>query len=325
MKRAMILPGVVIILFAAGFFYQGIAARSDPEEFLGEMLSCGGYNINTRITGERPQGEAAVVLVPGLGDGLVVWHRVQDALSAGHGVLSYDPSGTGLSTARKGGRTSEDMAKELHEILTAAGVGPPYVLAGHSNGGFTIRMFRSLYPDEVAGLVFVDATHEDMVAGGVAGVFNGISGALTGAAGFMNSFGLPRLLVALFGPQVITDEIELPGPLERQYLQGYYRSQNYYAMAGQYFNMQKSVRQIMDSRAPLGSLPVAVLYSIVGVEEDAEELAARYGALAALSDDSTVRLVGNARHHIQLDQPQQVIEAITEVLDKAAGRQMPGP
>lgn len=51
------------------------------------------------------------------------------------------------------------MAEELHILLTQAGIEPPYILAGHSFGGLVIRTYASLYPDEVVGLVLIDAAH----------------------------------------------------------------------------------------------------------------------------------------------------------------------
>jgi len=53
------------------------------------------------------------------------------------------------------------IASELHRALRSAGEQPPYVLVGHSFGGYNIRVFNGKYPDQVAGLVLVDATQED--------------------------------------------------------------------------------------------------------------------------------------------------------------------
>lgn len=48
--------------------------------------------------------------------------------------------------------------------LTFFVAAPPYVLVGHSLGGFNVRVYNALYPDEVAGAVLIDASHEDMEA-----------------------------------------------------------------------------------------------------------------------------------------------------------------
>jgi pimeloyl-ACP methyl ester carboxylesterase len=61
-------------------------------------------------------------------------------------------------------RTPEQLATELHALLRKAAIAPPYVLVAHAEGAFTIRRFASLYPDEVAGLVLIDPSHEALGA-----------------------------------------------------------------------------------------------------------------------------------------------------------------
>ena len=58
-------------------------------------------------------------------------------------------------------RTAKEMAEDLHALLMAADVPGPYVLVGHSAGGLVVRLYASAYPDEVVGMVLVDATPED--------------------------------------------------------------------------------------------------------------------------------------------------------------------
>jgi len=58
-------------------------------------------------------------------------------------------------------RSAGDAVTDLHTLLQAAGVPGPYVLVGHSFGGLIVRLYASAYPDEVVGLVLVDAAHEE--------------------------------------------------------------------------------------------------------------------------------------------------------------------
>jgi pimeloyl-ACP methyl ester carboxylesterase len=58
-------------------------------------------------------------------------------------------------------RSSLQIARELKQLLQAAGEKGPYILVGHSMGGYDIRVYTGLYPDDVAGMVLVDASHED--------------------------------------------------------------------------------------------------------------------------------------------------------------------
>ena len=59
-------------------------------------------------------------------------------------------------------RTAREIVPELHALLQTAGVPGPYVLVGHSISGPFVRMYASAYPDEVVGMVLVDATPEDV-------------------------------------------------------------------------------------------------------------------------------------------------------------------
>ncbi len=73
----------------------------------------------------------------------------------------FDRAGEGWSDPGPFPRTSAAMAKDLHELLERAGIPPPYVLVGHSLGGLNARVYNGLYSSEVAGMVLVDAAHED--------------------------------------------------------------------------------------------------------------------------------------------------------------------
>ena len=73
-------------------------------------------------------------------------------------TVRYDRPGLGGSADDGVSPTPRHIATVLHDALAAAGVPPPYVLVGHSLGGTRIRMFAGTYPNEVAGLVFVDPT-----------------------------------------------------------------------------------------------------------------------------------------------------------------------
>jgi pimeloyl-ACP methyl ester carboxylesterase len=76
-------------------------------------------------------------------------------------ICYYDRAGLGLSDQAPTPRTSKDMVKDLHTLLVNAGITPPYILVGHSIGGFNVRVYASQYPDEIVGMVLVDSSHPD--------------------------------------------------------------------------------------------------------------------------------------------------------------------
>jgi pimeloyl-ACP methyl ester carboxylesterase len=153
--------GVLVILLAlAGASYQAIATRLDARRFPenGRLVDVGGYRLMLNCTGV---GSPTVILEAGWGDVSIEWRTVQPEIAKFSRVCSYDRAGYGGSDLGLMPRTSLQIAKELHALLKNAGETPPYVLVGSSFGGYNVRVFNGLYPDEVAGIVLADATQED--------------------------------------------------------------------------------------------------------------------------------------------------------------------
>jgi pimeloyl-ACP methyl ester carboxylesterase len=121
-------------------------------------VDAGGHHLQMLIAGD---GNPTVVLESGLGDTMESWAKVQPEVAKFSQVVAYDRAGLGQSEPGLKPRTAHQIATELHTALRNAGLAPPYVLVGHSAGGLYIRVFASMYPNEVAGMVFVDSTPED--------------------------------------------------------------------------------------------------------------------------------------------------------------------
>ena len=117
----------------------------------------GGYSLHIQCVGT---GSPTVVLDAGLGGTSLDWNLVQTEIGPTTQVCAYDRAGMGWSDTGPAPRTPGQIARELHTLLTNAGIPGPYVLVGHSAGGKNVRMFALQYPDEVAGMVLVDARSE---------------------------------------------------------------------------------------------------------------------------------------------------------------------
>ncbi|GFO57715.1 hypothetical protein GMST_00400 [Geomonas silvestris] len=106
-------------------------------------------------------GGPTVVLETGLGGMSSAWAWIQPETAQYTRVVSYDRAGLGWSAPVAGAKSARSAARRLRGLLSACGAAPPFVLVGHSMGGLLIRVFAHLYPQEVAGLVLVDAVHPD--------------------------------------------------------------------------------------------------------------------------------------------------------------------
>ena len=112
---------------------------------------------------ERGSGAPVVVIDAALGMHSLHWAGVQKEAARTTTVCTYDRAGYGWSDGASWPRTSRRIADELHLLLDRAGLPPPYVLVGHSLGGLNVRVFAHDHRDLVAGMVLVDASHEDML------------------------------------------------------------------------------------------------------------------------------------------------------------------
>ncbi|MGY4395411.1 pimeloyl-ACP methyl ester carboxylesterase [Sphingomonas sp. UYAg733] len=107
----------------------------------------------------QPAGPApTIVFQSGMGDGGSVWRELIKKLPPQMLTFTYDRAGYGKSPASTRPRDPCTIATELHEKLRAQGIAPPYLLVGHSLGGQYQYAFARLFPQDVAGLILVDAT-----------------------------------------------------------------------------------------------------------------------------------------------------------------------
>ena len=129
----------------------------------GGRIDVGGFELAYTCAGE---GSPTIVTEAGYDSpGTAAWFDLTDDLAEISRVCSYDRAGTGTSDARPaaGGLTSGDQATELHALLEGAGIKGPFVLVAHSYGGFVSRLFADAYPDDTAGLVLIESSHEDEI------------------------------------------------------------------------------------------------------------------------------------------------------------------
>ena len=118
----------------------------------------GGRRLNLYCRGE---GSPTVVFDSGLGDSTVAWALVQPTIARKTRACSYDRAGLAYSDAANRPNDAKNDAEDLHALLQAAHIAPPYILVGHSAAGMAVRVFADRYRDEVVGMVIVDGSHED--------------------------------------------------------------------------------------------------------------------------------------------------------------------
>lgn len=109
------------------------------------------------------QGKPSIVLINGAGGPLDGWYKLYPEIEQFGTVFAYDRPGVGGSPKPREAQYGETVVAQLRLLLQAAGVEPPFVLVGHSFGGLHANLFARAFADEVAGVLFLEATAPDDV------------------------------------------------------------------------------------------------------------------------------------------------------------------
>lgn len=302
-----------LALAAAGFLYENISEARDrrfnPPD--GKLVEAGGRKMHIDCTGD---GSPTVILDSGLGDTYLSWRKVQPEIAKFTRVCSYDRAGLGYSDPSSQPRTSRVIAAELHALLQAASIPPPYVIVGHSMGGYDVRVYTSLYRNEIAGMVLVDASHPDQENRFPAELKN-MEGSWHREAQFIAysmPLGIPRLL-GLCSQDTASRAADC----------------NWHSASEQLGEIRAFPENAAETAATgsLGDLPLAVLSHdpdkpsndlppdlAKPVNEAWEKMQEE---LAHLSSRGTQTVAKDSSHYIQMDRPDVVTGAVRSVVEQA--------
>jgi pimeloyl-ACP methyl ester carboxylesterase len=186
------------------------------------------------------------------------------------------------------------MVADLRALLHNAGIPPPYVLVGNSLGGMNARLYAHRHPEEVAGLVLVDGSHQDQFT---------------------------RIVEAL--PEPEPDSPDSHKGFYHFWAGGGWRDPADNSDNADLVTSFEQVRAIHS----LGDLPMVVLASEAFLQEapTRPEAGPRLHEiwqdlqrdLANLSSNGVYSVVESSGHFIQRDRPEAVVDAIRRVLDRA--------
>ena len=300
----------------------------------GRLVDVGGQRLHVNCTGT---GSPTVIFESGTGDASTIWALVQPRVSAFTRACSYDRAGYAWSDPGRLPRTFAQLSLELHTALCRANVAPPYVLVGQSYGGLVVRGFAERYPDDVAGMVLVDAAPEDHRA-----VYGGQPHRIRDEAKGRNS-PPPRIelgtdiLARAKTVKVSELPTSLPAPLDRlpadaQSILRWAQTlpvQSIAREAEMEWSPEEAQRMHdarLRNRASLGNLPLAVLArgdgdfdSGMSISADSleRERRALQRDLARLSTRGTIDFVPGVGHNIHVEAPRVVIDAIRRITTTA--------
>jgi pimeloyl-ACP methyl ester carboxylesterase len=317
---------VAVVLLTAGD--AAVARAQDSVPPIGRRVDIGGYSLHLHCTG---RGSPAVILMHGFNDYSFIWQLVQPEVAKFTLVCSYDRAGQAWSDPGPAPRGLQRISDELFRLLGAASIDGPYVLVGHSWGGLIPRIFAHDHQASSAGIVFVDASHEDNYLGirdtvvQPRAVPDSVWQRIWPSAHLRDSAALPS-----FQPPALSS-VQHPYDLLHADAQGLFkwaRSRPVYYQNGDWGDIREDMR-VANRLSPAGSLgriPVIVLSGGrrsdtsdhgVSAESRRSQFEMNQRALSLLSRNRRHIWAMSSGHHIHLEEPDLVVEAIKQVVTAA--------
>ena len=267
----------------------------DPSHLVppGRFLNLGTHRLYYECMGT---GSPAVLIDYGIGSSAIAWRELQRQIARETTACTYDRAGYGWSDPGPSPRTTELAAGEMHELVEQLALRGPIVLVGHSFGGFNTRYFAARWPEQVAGLVWLDSSHP------------------AEALGAKPSRPGERLINPLDSSRIdaaVGDGDEAIGA----YLNT--RRKAIFAQMDELTHFAESAQQVLDAGA-VPPVPLIVLVRDAANGEPSAAAESRWhenqASLAGLSPKGQLWRAKGSGHEIHRDRPDLVAKAVHEVL-----------
>jgi pimeloyl-ACP methyl ester carboxylesterase len=289
----------------------------------GELIALqDGRHLHANCSGN---GSPTVIIENGAGAFSMDWALVQPQVARFTRVCTYDRAGYAWSDAGPVQDGIEQTLQDLRAMLRQESVTPPYVFVGASLGALFVRAYQRRFPQQVAGLVFVDGSHDEAITFYIDGRNVPLS--------WLPAAELPQIY-ARYEKEAPKPSAGSPSqpPLDR--LPPALQQTRFWAFAkfvsevgllpkgltaAESWRREFSIlrQQRLARPHPLGDLPLRVLERTLGTNEIWQ---AQQRELARLSSTGKLVSVANSGHMINLYQPEAVTQAIREVVDLAQRR-----
>lgn len=295
---------LIIVLGLLGMTYQAAATISDQNKFLppGQRVDIGGYKLHIYCLGA---GSPTVILDSANMGTVSNWAWIQPEVGKATRVCAYDRADSGWSDLSPQPNNTRQNAEALHTLLNNADISGPYILVGHSFGGLYVRMFAEMYPDEIAGMVFIEGTLPDglKTLGKPDVMPNAPDVSMIDRTPFIGRLGVLRLM------GFPATDPDLPEP-QRSELQAFLSSPKWAELIKrQYHLFPTLLAQVrpLYGEGSLGSIPLAV---VLGSEGDGgiPEWRDLFAQQAALSTNNTIVIIEGATHASLVDRREHALQ-----------------
>ena len=313
-RRPRLLAAIITCVTGIGCLYQAVAMARDLRAHPppGELVDLEGCQLHAQTS---ECAGLSVVLETGLGGISSAWAWIQPEAAKFSRVISYDRAGLGWSGPDTAPKSAVLAARRLRNLLLHTRVPPPFVLVGHSMGGLFIRVFADCYPNEVAGMVLLDAVHPDQHLRSAA-----IATHMRTGFSFLKIAPLLARLGYIRSARVFNDWAEGLPARQAAEADAFLSSHRHLTTTRDESLAWGTIcAEVRDTRG-LGDTPLAVVTAGRAVLPGHPELQTE---LAGLSSDS-VHLVVKGADHVSLitrrEHAQAVVAAIRQVVERANAR-----
>ena len=328
---------IPLAFIAAGLLYQLQGSLRDRRRWPapGRLLSIGAHRLHVHSLGE---GVPTVVLESGIAASSINWHPVQRQVAGFTRVCAYDRAGYAWSDRPRTQRTPEALVAELRALLRAAAAAPPYILVGHSFGGLIVRLYSTLHPAEVAGLVLVDpALLAESAEPGIdrqrmlkRGVRLARRGAWLARIGFVRlalaltaagARAIPRTMAAATSGRALSAIDRIIGELRKlppeflPAIRAHWSRPEPFAAMAEHFRVLPEICAALSGCPHPAAIPVTV---ISGAHLTAEQRA-EHEAIARSSETGCHIVAERGGHWVHLDAPEVVVGAVREMFHRYSG------
>ena len=328
-----ILSGLVLLALI-GVVYQLAGEALDSRRYPppGRLVDVGGHRLHLSCTGE---GNPTVILEAAGPGWSLYWSTVQPEIAKRTRVCSYDRAGFGWSESGPSPRTGRRIATELHTLLAQAGISGPYLLVGHSLGGFVVRLYRHFHPTDVVGMVLVEAGQETELRRSEFRKFIHAGKTTLPLFTALTALDISRLLTSFdFLPPLFAEqEAKVPAEIRPMLRAGWLQTDYPITLADEAVSLGETVDQVQRAGS-LGNLPLIVLTATGPIwwpdmSADIDQAKFRetwlqlQTELTNLSSDSRQIFAEHSSHLINFDQPELIVDAVRQLLEtgKQAHRQ----
>jgi pimeloyl-ACP methyl ester carboxylesterase len=290
---------------------------------LGEMVSVGTHSLHVIKQGNSGP---TVVFDHGAGGSALTWSLVYPEIAKIATVIVYDRAGYGWSESSPEPRTNEQCVKDLHDLLK--NIDGPIILVGHSYGGINVRLYTELYPEKVKGIILVDATHEDEITDRFPVEHQKgqqMPAKMMSVLVTLSKLGVLKVMSTCKAVPGFSKSISSCSPdVQKMLWKKSFQTKALVAAQSEFLHLPLGYELVKKAKS-LGDIPLTVIAAgvvdqfVPGTSKEVQEeikqtLKDVALDMSKMSSNGKLVIAEKSSHTIQLEQPEVVIHAITEMI-----------